>query len=56
MLEEGRIVEMGSHEGLMEQKGTYYKFVTLQQEMTKIRSEFIGFGSGDMQEEEGKVY
>ena len=37
VLEEGKIVEMGTHDELMEKKGTYQKLVEMQTELSKIR-------------------
>jgi ATP-binding cassette subfamily B protein len=37
VLEDGKIVEMGTHDELMEKKGTYQKLVEMQTELSKIR-------------------
>jgi ATP-binding cassette subfamily B protein len=37
VFEEGKIVEMGTHDELMEKKGTYQKLVEMQMELSKIR-------------------
>ncbi|MFN8140367.1 MAG: ABC transporter ATP-binding protein [Fimbriimonadales bacterium] len=42
VLEEGKMTEVGTHDELMVQEGTYHKLVTMQQEIAKTRSEFIG--------------
>jgi len=38
VLDKGKKVEMGTHDELMEKKGTYRKLVELQQEMSKIKA------------------
>ncbi len=38
VLEDGRIVEMGTHDELMEKKGIYFKLVEMQTEMSKIKA------------------
>lgn len=38
VMEDGKRVEMGAHDELMEKKGTYYKLVELQTEMSKIKA------------------
>lgn len=37
VLEEGKIVEMGTHDELMEKKGSYQKLVEMQTELSKIK-------------------
>ena len=39
MLEGGRIAEMGTHEELYKSKGTYYRLVESQKQMTEVPSE-----------------
>jgi len=38
VLEDGKRVEMGTHNELIEKKGVYYKLVELQTEMSKIKA------------------
>jgi ATP-binding cassette, subfamily B, bacterial len=38
VLENGKKVEFGSHDELMEQRGAYYKLVQMQQELSKIKA------------------
>jgi ATP-binding cassette subfamily B protein len=38
VIEDGRIVENGTHNELMKAKGTYYKLVQIQNEALKFRS------------------
>ena len=36
VLKDGKIVEVGAHEELIEKKGEFYRLVQMQQEMNKI--------------------
>jgi len=38
VLDDGKCVEIGTHDELMEKKGTYFKLVELQSEMSKIKA------------------
>lgn len=38
VMEEGRIDEMGSHDELIRKKGTYYRLVEIQRELSKIKA------------------
>ena len=38
VLENGKIAEMGTHDELMEKKGTYHKLVELQREMSRMKA------------------
>ena len=42
VLDEGKCVEMGTHNELMKKQGTYYKLVELQSEMSKIHAVGVG--------------
>ncbi|MFC1743149.1 ABC transporter ATP-binding protein [Candidatus Riflebacteria bacterium] len=42
VVDEGRIVEQGSHDELLEQKGVYARLVQTQTELSKLRSKVIG--------------
>jgi len=50
VLEEGKIAEMGTHEQLMDKKGTYHKLVSMQTEMAVVRSDFFEITDEDVQE------
>src|SRR5207249_3882077 len=55
VLDEGKIVESGTHDELMDLGGVYHKLVTMQTELAKVRSDFIDFAdieSDDIHEEE----
>ncbi len=41
VLEDGKITETGSHDELMKVAGTYHKLVTLQQEMARVRAQYL---------------
>ena len=36
VIDEGKVVESGSHEQLLEQKGVYHKLVRIQTELTRL--------------------
>jgi ATP-binding cassette subfamily B protein len=36
VLKDGKVVEVGAHEELIEKKGEFYRLVQMQQEMNKI--------------------
>ncbi|MCH8274223.1 MAG: ABC transporter ATP-binding protein [Armatimonadetes bacterium] len=43
VMNEGRIEEMGTHDELMKQEGIYHKFLTMQQELAKVRADYFEF-------------
>jgi ATP-binding cassette subfamily B protein len=38
VLEDGKIVEMGTHDELLENKGSFFKLVEMQSELSKLKA------------------